>query len=105
MASLGSNKNLESGGGMGWGETVLLSYIALDGRDTSSEKYRPPTPVPPSRPPLLTADDLGAQEERWYVPKEERTENTAGNRKGNKKYRVIFFFLYKMYIKNIYPLR
>lgn len=62
---------------MGGGETALLSYIFQEGRDTSTEEYRP---VPPSCPPLLllTAADLGAGA-KADAAKVEKSENTAGN--------------------------
>lgn len=83
---------LARGGGVGWGETVLLSYIPQEGRDISSEKCCPPNPVPPSCPPLQWS---WGQERRQHAAKEEKTENTAGNWKGNQNYWVIFFFFIK----------
>lgn len=59
----------------GWGEPALPSYISQEGRDTSSEGYRP---APPTCPPLLTAADPGAGA-KADAAKAEKSENTAGN--------------------------
>lgn len=70
-------QHLARGGGLGWGETVLLSYISQEGRDALSEKYCPSNLAPPNS--TLPCSGSGGQKQGQHAAEEEKTENTAGN--------------------------
>lgn len=89
---------LASGEGMGWDGMGKDSppFLHLSGRQGHIEQEILPTNPSPSQPPsTLHCSGSGVQEQRQHAAKEEKTENTAGNRKGNQKYWVIFFFFIK----------
>lgn len=76
------------GGGMSWGQPSFRKAGTHWAQSTA------PKPSPSHLPSVLPWGEAGRKEQRQHMTRKAKTENTAGNWRGNQTYGVISFFFF-----------